>query len=334
MKDMSPQCLSLLLGLAVLCDAPLCAQQDACMQRSISVNVLTIDGKMVTGLDAANFQASYRHKPVRIVSATMDTQPRRIVVIIDASGSMLGPTADWNLALNVADELLAHIPRENSIALVVFSSQIERTIELTTDRKKLIDELAVLRSARKVMQKDKNRRTALWDAIHESVTLFGSPREDDVIYVISDGEDNSSHIRREELGRFLLSSGVRLFALELADPEFVSDGLTGAVSDFQDLVRDTGGFGVLLERKTEPTYPSYALADSRGKPTRLALELRLQFRQIVAVYRLGVELPESVDKPREWELKVTSLGKFKARNLRVFYPRKLVPCRVTASSKR
>ena len=39
-----------------------------------------------------------------------------------------------------------------------------------------------------------------------------------------------------------------------------------------------------------------------------------------------VELPRAVDKPREWELEAVDADGKKMKNVRVVYPRTLVPC--------
>lgn len=43
-------------------------------------------------------------------------------------------------------------------------------------------------------------------------------------------------------------------------------------------------------------------------------------------YRLEIELPQEVDKPREWRLELVPREGFKVKDLRVVYQRKLLPC--------
>ncbi len=328
---MSHQRLTRIFALGLLFVAPVRAQQEVCPHRSIPVNVLTQDGKIVTGLDAANFRGSYRHKPVRILSATTDAQPRRILVLLDSSGSMMEARDDWTVVLNVGDALVTHMPPQAQIGLAAFALKIDRSVELTSNRQELKQELTELRRGRKLFPKGQ-RKTALWDAIQSSLATFGAPQEGDVIYVISDGEDNSSKTDPSTLERTLSWTGVRLFALELYDAE-VADiddiSVEGASArHFVDLVTTTGGVAVGLPRDQQAY--GYALADKSGKPTLLGKNLALQLQEITAFERLEIELPEPVDKPRDWDLKVTNLGEFKARNLTVVYPRKLTPCPATA----
>lgn len=46
---------------------------------------------------------------------------------------------------------------------------------------------------------------------------------------------------------------------------------------------------------------------------------------IAEVYRLEVALPQEIDKPREWKLEVVDAGGRKRKDVRVAYPRLLVP---------
>lgn len=326
---MSHQRLTGVFALGLLFVAPMRAQQDVCLHRSIPVNVLTQDGKIVTGLDAASFRGSYRHKPVRILSTTRDEQPRRILMLLDSSGSMTEHRDDWTVVLNIADAVVTHMPPQTPIGLAAFAVKIDRSVELTSNRQKLEQELTELRRGSKLFPKGP-RKTALWDAIQSGLAMLGAPQEGDVIYVISDGEDNSSKTNPPVLERTLLSAGVRLFALELYDAEFADEIMEGSTGPqhLVDFVTTTGGLPLILPRNQQAY--GYALADKSGKPTLLGRSLALQLQQITAFERLEIELPEPIDKPRDWDLKVTNLGEFKARNLTVVYPRKLLPCPASA----
>src|ERR1700693_5679431 len=67
---------------------PLSAQKPDCTHRMVFVSVLDREGNAVPGVTAADFRATVDNKPANIVSAVRDAQPRRIVVVLDASGSM------------------------------------------------------------------------------------------------------------------------------------------------------------------------------------------------------------------------------------------------------
>ena len=79
------------------------AQQDHCLNRTIAVNVLSEDVHVVEGLSAKNFRGKVHGHPVEIVSVNRDSGPRRIVIVLDASGSMRD---FWRSETSAAEGLL------------------------------------------------------------------------------------------------------------------------------------------------------------------------------------------------------------------------------------
>lgn len=78
----------------MLVGLPLHAQTAQPERRTIAVSVLDKGGKAVHGLTAENFRGEFRGQAVRILSATEDSSPRRIAIVVDTSGSMGPPYAD------------------------------------------------------------------------------------------------------------------------------------------------------------------------------------------------------------------------------------------------
>src|SRR5207244_7486196 len=67
----------------------LLAQQNPdCLKRTLVVNVRDRTGKLVDGLNSSSFRASLQGQQVRISSAIVRNGPRRIVLLVDASGSV------------------------------------------------------------------------------------------------------------------------------------------------------------------------------------------------------------------------------------------------------
>src|SRR5467141_1462932 len=65
------------------------AQETPCLRRTVMASV-TLAGQPVASVPTSSFKGEFRGKPVRILSATRDLGPRRIVVLLDASASMAG----------------------------------------------------------------------------------------------------------------------------------------------------------------------------------------------------------------------------------------------------
>jgi len=177
----------------------------------------------------------------------------------------------------------------------------------------------------------KPRKTALWDAILDSLNMFDGPRLGDTIYVITDGGDNASKTTWKDVARTLGESGVRLFALLVRyDAGRVQvAGETAGPQPLLEIVGDTGGIVISFYTGISGVFPSpkdTVLFDDSGKTTPLGILLGSQYRQIFSFYRLDIELPATVDKPRQWKLDLVGIGKSQRHNLVLTYPLNLAPC--------
>jgi hypothetical protein len=323
------------LALALLAAAPVRAQEEACRRQSLMASVIDAQGTPVPGLSRANFSARFRGKPVNITFAELDTHTRRIIILLDASGSML--TERWKPALDAADDLLMKVPARIPVALSVFSDRVESKVSFSQGRAAIGAELTALRRGRKALPKGE-RETALWDSVLDALEMFGTPHLGDVIYAITDGDDNKSKHDYRKVEQALASSGVRLFAF-MEDEVEVRPDLAGAMvlvgdNHFREAVKGTNGFLVSTGRgefpinlKAEPdglfAQQAAVMEAARSRLPREALDAL--YRQMEVFYRLDVELPEAVDKPRDWDLKLEGSGESK-KVWNLVYPRKLMPC--------
>src|SRR5882762_4694768 len=198
----------LILGL--LGAAPVWTQQDSCQTRTVPVSIMSDDGSPLPDINDAAFEGSYRGKSVRINSVAIDQRPRRVLLLLDTSGSFTDKL-DW--AFNVANDTLEHIPLPTEIGLVSFANTVERAVPPTPDRTEIRNEIKSLRST----QKQGRGQTALRDAIRDSVKVLDSQQVGDVIFAITDGGDNKSKTEPRELIQILVTAGIRLFVLEVVD---------------------------------------------------------------------------------------------------------------------
>jgi len=164
-KSASFKLFFLVIVLVVMVSGPSQAQQDSCLHRTIAVNVLSEDVHTIEGLSTQNFRGKVRGHTVKIVSVNRDSGPRRIVIVLDASGSMRDV---WRLEISAAEGLL-NTDKDSSFALLTFSTQIDQRIDFTPDRKKLLDLLAGLEGSTNGSPKG---RTALRDALAGSLDLL------------------------------------------------------------------------------------------------------------------------------------------------------------------
>jgi Mg-chelatase subunit ChlD len=305
-------------ALAALAATPLCGQSDPCLHRTVPVNVLTAKGETVTGLTPENFKASFHRKPVKIVSVTEDKGPRRVLIVLDSSGSMIAHRREWQVYVGVARDLTRLLPPDGSIGLVVFTSKIEKYIPLTRDRAEIQKELAWLQAGTEKFE----GKTSLWDTVSVASSEFDAPQEGDAIYAITDGGDNTSKTRLNQLREILSEKRIRLFMFSkqtLPDEDISTEHV--GLMNIQDLADSTGGHAVRIHPNAQEDVPK--LTDKSGKATPEGALVLRQFGEIFTFNRVEIELPERFEKSQEWSLDTKGLT---AHDLLLTYPRRLAGC--------
>lgn len=298
---------------------PLAAGQDSCLHRILPVNALTEKGFRYASLTAADLKASLHGKPVKIVSVQPNDVPPRVMIVLDASGSMLADNRNWTLNLSVARALIQYLPTDSLIGLAVFAKTVKAHISPTPDRGRLAAELDRIAAYHTVPPRGEHG-TALWDALNSVITDFDSPRVGDSIFVITDGHDNESSSRFPDLKRAVLTRSIRIFTSDFWRRDGgLSPRESEAESQMRDLVESSGGYAVGLQ---EPLQIPASGISLKGTSDAEIL-LQLQARQLVAYYQVEVELPARLDKPQTWKMQAKSP---KVGDLIVFYPRELMPC--------
>ncbi len=295
-------------------------QEATCLEETSLINVLSLDGRSVTGVDPSQLIGQYHGKRVRIISVTPDEHPRRVMILLDASGSM---DSVHKFSFDVADELLERLPSGTQVGYIVFGAKMKASPILTADRQSIRKQLALL-SADRQMRKEIRGATALFDAMQQAIEALGRPQEGDAFYVISDGEDNRSNLEWKKVRNQIITAHVRVFAMQI---RWIGPDVP---ENLDDLVASTGGFSILVALKRlryeEKDYDE-PLRDRNGLPTRRAIEVALQARLITNANRLTVELAEPPRKFREWQLRFSEPALSKHAVL--VYQHMLPPCTST-----
>jgi Mg-chelatase subunit ChlD len=303
------------------------AQETPCLQHTVIASV-TLAGQPVASVPTSSFKGEFRGKPVRILSATRDVGPRRIVVLLDASASMAGLTkGKWDLVLRAASDVAAHAPPDSSVALLVFNDKVKQKVDFSAGPKAVLERIAQVRAGR-TPDRLPAGRSPLLDAVLEGLKLLEPATPGDVIYAISDGGDNASKSSPVAVQKALVSAGIRLFAFLVVDypEELRVPEKEAALIDFLQLVQATGGSALHLSRTqwSELRYP----VEERD---RLALKAATEglYLQMAQFYRLEVDLPEPVTKPRRWKLEMVNERGAKMKEWQVAYQTTLLPCKST-----
>jgi hypothetical protein len=297
------------------------AQDNSCLRRTIPISVVEKTGSPATGLAAGDLRGVFRGKPVHILSVTEDVRPRRIIILLDASSSMLDTASEWQLALLAAMKLATRAPEKQKISLVMFADKVEGTPELEESRGSILRRLQALAPGRKAFPKGL-RRTAVWDAVLAGALALGPSAFGDAIYLITDGGDNASLEKHSLVERTLLESGIRLFGFFFDERSPYGHAL--GLSDIIDLVDDTSGVALALP-------PPRTMSEEML--SWLDFSVQAQLRQISQFYSLEVALPREVDKPGKLLLTFAKPKDEPWRDRGLRYPRKLFPCPAAARAK-
>ena len=217
---------------------------------SVVVNVLDAHGNAVRDLTKENFRFRLNGKPVTVLDARYSLAPRRIVVLLDVSGSMTGETGSgkWQIVREAVEDLLTQTPSDVSIAMLTFAGGVRDVFDFLDGKKAITKWLSEGPSQRPDLRYPATR-TALFDAILEGLKLFGPIQTGDALYAITDGGEDASQATQVQTKSALLHSGVRLFAFLFDKPLPVPDEpfLTvtqeqEARESFRKMVDDSGGF--------------------------------------------------------------------------------------------
>ncbi len=309
------------------------AQDPSCLHRQVPVNLVDHWGYPQRDIETSALRGDFRGEPIENLRVAKDARPRRIIILLDTSGSMLeSENRKWTLALQVAGDAAAFLPQDSEVALDTFAEKIEETVEFAQGRKAVAEKIIALKPGIKPLH-SKLRTTALWDSLLEALDRFGRSQPGDVVYLISDGGDNTSKTKPQAVEAAYVRTGVRLFSFVLISESTLGqtrpDEMGGA-STLQEFTRFTGGNIIFLPAGGTLRLRNFSL----GKKDKAALAYVLGglYMQIKEFYWLEMTLPQQVDKPRDWMLKVANLPDSRRKDLQLRYPPKLFPCLQPASS--
>lgn len=294
--------------------------QDRCRERTVLVNVTDAHGVPMQGLTASDFVASYRSRTVNILDVRYTETPRRVVMLLDVSGSMLGKDVPnkWNTARAAAVEFLTSADYKTQISFMTFAKETGIQIDASAGRKAISDWLG---SGAAADPRALSGTTALFDAVRQALKQL---QPGDAIYVITDGGNDSGSDSVREVSRKLQDAGVRLFAL-LLDDSFRTMEEQSAYESFLRLVITAGGFVEALA----PVQADWSVTNVVGHGpafARLRAATTAIDAQITGVYSATLEFPENSSKQESWKLELVDAGGRNRKGVTVAYPHDLFPC--------
>jgi VWFA-related protein len=173
-----------------------------------------------------------------------------VALVIDVSNSMHEGSKEvrkMDIAKAAAREIMNLLKPDDQLMLVTFDTRVSVVTELTSDLSKVETAVTALQAS--------YGRTAMWDAIHAAAETMNAVEGRRVMYVCSDGLDNASKMKVEEVVAKDLGAS-EITVISLGTIEFERGGhYYGQENDYRDgkktmqtLADKTGGYAFFPEK--------------------------------------------------------------------------------------
>jgi Ca-activated chloride channel homolog len=173
-----------------------------------------------------------------------------VALVIDVSNSMHEGSKEvrkMDIAKAAAREIMQLLRPQDQLMLVTFDTRVSVVTQLTSDLSKVESAVTALQAS--------YGRTAMWDAIHAAAETMNTVEGRKVMYVCSDGLDNASKMKIEEVVSKDLGAS-EITVISLGTIEFERGGhYYGQENDYRDgkqtmqtLADKTGGYAFFPEK--------------------------------------------------------------------------------------
>jgi Ca-activated chloride channel family protein len=237
----------------------------------VPVSVTDPRQRLVTGLQADNFQVFEGKKPQEIRHFSSEDVPVSIGVILDTSGSM----ADKMVRLREAvDQFCQAANPQDEFFMIVFSDSPRLATDFTSQPEDLEKELLFTQP---------KGRTALLDAIYMGLHKMKQAKyAKKALLIVSDGGDNHSLYGEKEVKAAAKESDVMIYAIGTFDRYVPTQEEKRGPELLSEIAEPTGGRAFAL-----------------GNVTELPMVARHIGRELRTQYVLGYR-PEEMPKDGKW----------------------------------
>ena len=262
----------------------------------------------MSGLSSDLFRARIGDQDATVQSARTQSGIRRVVLLVDLSGSMRGQNGTWGIARAAAGNLLIAGPSTLQVALVLFSDHIIDTIGFDRPASDIVERLAKLERGK--------GQTATIDALAYASSLLSPSNPGDVVYLITDGGENASKTPRQDVEKSFLSKRIRLFALVVADRYLYTPEEATSVGLLPELARMSGGRSIDLVLKS-------SFKDTQPE---MAADLNHIYDEMSQFYQLQLVIDHPWPKKERLRMDVVDQNGKKRKDLTLAFPEYLLPC--------
>jgi hypothetical protein len=296
-----------LLGSSTLMVQRAVAASD-CSVATIFLNAFDKNLNIERDIRAEEVKVEVDGKQTAILSLSLDTHPRRIVLMLDSSGSLeeSAQQSKWGIGLPAAAYAANVVPASASSALVTFSDKLHLESSDFENRK------VVQRRIFDLAKRKPKGRTSLFDSVHQALTEFTELQSGDAIYLVTDGADNGSRVSRAAVIAELIRSGIRVFVFLVVQGTPQTEEERSGALDMYGFAESTGGDVIRM-----------TLADAAGREQLDNLAPQI-IAQVEGVYRLELGIPEVKSNHR---VKVAFVDRDRRRSTRtIVYSPQILSC--------
>ena len=260
----------------------------------LSATAVDRHGRPVTDLRQAEFRVLEDGRPQRLEHfSEAETLPARLLVLVDASGSMTGGVKTTSVKMAVT-QMLAGMQPGDEVALAGFDHQYWGLVPFTTDRDRIL---------RAMGQIQPFGSTALHDALDHAardLATWGEGRR--AVVVVTDGVDTSSQLRPDDVLARSRALDVPIYAVSVVSP--VDDPESKMFTGRERPAAATAGTEVLEKYARLSGGASFTVSDLGGLQRAAATILG----ELKHQYRLGYDPPRGPSQFRRVEVQSTRKG--------------------------
>lgn len=260
----------------------------------LSATAVDRHGRPVTNLRPAEFRVLEDGLPQRLEHfSDAESLPARLLLLVDASGSMNGGLKTTSAKMAVT-QVLAGMQPGDEVALAGFDHKYWGLVPFTTDRDRILRAMSDIQPFGSTALHD-----ALDHAAHDLAT-WGEGRR--AVVVITDGVDTASQLRPDDVLARSQALDVPIYAISVVSP--VDDRESRLFTGLERPAAATAGTEVLEKYARLSGGASFTVSDLLGLQRAAATilgELRHQ-------YRLGYDPPRGPAGFRRVEVLSTRKG--------------------------
>jgi hypothetical protein len=302
---------------------PALPQVRTCEKRQLPVFVTEKDGTVVTNLTSADFKLEGRSASITVVAFNRDQRRHRVIIMLDVSASMRGLGDPlWPVVMALARHASSALGEDSDLALVLFSDHVLETVGFSQGRAAVRQRLEEVAKDPAYPMPGKANDSRIYDILKEQALKLQNPTSADSFLVITDGLDEGSTARPDQIIDQLSSSMIRVFTI-LADP---IQGQPSSVRPdaFVRIVQRSGGkvFGPIGSnnaafRKSPKMAEAQKVMDG---------QLGQFYRGIFANDVLVIQTPTVILKPEAVGLTLTDSAQHELKKVQIHFPHEIGPC--------